>query len=101
VIGRLLAPVGYVARALEGIAAVKAVEREMRGLRDDMREVIAGVEGLREDVRSLNGGVGGIREATESLDAKIDDVSVHLQTVGALAARVGRLGARRPRGPGA
>jgi hypothetical protein len=97
-IGRLLAPIGHVARALEGIAAVTAVEREMRGLREDMREVIEGVEGLRADVRSLNGGVGGIREATESLDAKIDEVSVHLQAVGVLAGRLGRLGARRPRG---
>jgi hypothetical protein len=62
-IARLLAPARLILRSLEGIAAVASVEREMRGLRGDMREVI-------------------------------DDVSVHLESVSALTARLSRFGAR-------
>ena len=89
-VGSLLAPIGHVWRALENIATLPEIGHEMRGLRQDMREVIAGIEGLRQDVRSLASGVGGIREATESLDAKIDGVSVHLENVSTLAGRLGR-----------
>jgi hypothetical protein len=95
--GSLLSPVRHLWRALEGIEALTEIGREIRGLRSDMREVIAGVDGLRDDVRSLGGGVGGIREATESLDTKIDAVAVHLENVSTLAGRLGRFAARRTR----
>jgi hypothetical protein len=94
-IGLLLAPARQVIRLLDGIAAISSIEREMRGLRGDMREVVTGIEGLREDVRSMHAGVGRIGTATEALEAKVDEVTVHLDAVGALATRFGRFGARR------
>lgn len=96
-VGPLLAPARHVWRALDGIGTLTEIGREMRGMRRDLREVIAHIDGLRDEVRSLNGGVGGIRTATESLDSKIDAVTLNLENVSALAGRLGRLGARRTR----
>ena len=94
-IGALLLPARTAARLLDGIASISSIERELRGLRGDMREVVAGIEGLREDVRSMHSGVGRIGTATEALESKVDEVSVHIDALGALASRFGRFGARR------
>jgi len=80
---------------LAPLRAVASIEREMRGLRGDIRDVLGAVEGLRDDVRSLQGGVGRIGNATVSLESKVDDLSVHIDALGALATRFGRFGGRR------
>jgi hypothetical protein len=96
VIGALLLPARMVIRLVDGIASLSSIEREMRGLRGDMREVVSGIEGLRDDVRELGGGVGRISTSTKALETKVDGLAVHLDAVGALATRFGRFGARRP-----
>ena len=77
---------------------VRSLDREMRGLRGDMREVVDGVERLREEVHTMRRGGDGIRGATEDLDAKMEGVAASLGHIDALTARVGRIGLRRPRG---
>jgi len=64
------------------LRAIVAIEQEIRGLRDD--------------VRSLQAGVDRIGDSTVNLETKVDELGVHLDAVGALATRFGRLGARRP-----
>jgi archaellum component FlaC len=88
VIGLLLAPARAAQRVVDGLAAIGSIERELRS-------VSAGIEGLREDVRSMQGGVERIGASTEALETKVDEVTVHLEVVGALAHRFGRFGARR------
>jgi hypothetical protein len=80
---------------LAPLRAIVAIEREMRGLRGDVQDVLAGIQGLRDDVRSLHGGVGRIGDATVSLETKVDELGVHIDALGTLAGRLGRLGARR------
>jgi hypothetical protein len=87
-IGALLAP----------LRVPVSIERELRGLRGDIREVIDGIDGLRSDVRAMHGRVGRISTATEALEAKVDDLSVHIDALGSLAGRLGRFGGRRPPG---
>ena len=93
--GLVLLPARTVIRLIDGVASIASIEREMRGLRGDMRRVVEGIEGLRTDVRAMHGGVGRISTSTESLEAKVDELSVHLDAIGALATRFGRFGARR------
>jgi hypothetical protein len=84
------------ARALLApLRAIVSIEREMRGLRGDMRDVLGAIEGLREDVHQLHGGVGRIGDATVSLESKVDELGVHIDALGTLAGRLGRFGARR------
>jgi hypothetical protein len=80
---------------LAPLRAIVAIEQEMRGLRGDMRDVLGAIEGLRDDVRSLHGGVGRIGDATVNLETKVDELSVHIDALGTLAGRIGRLGVRR------
>jgi uncharacterized protein YoxC len=80
---------------LAPVRALVSIEREMRGLRGDMRDILAGIEGLREDVQTLHGGVGRIGDATVSLETKVDELAVHIDALGTLAGRLGRFGARR------
>jgi hypothetical protein len=88
--------VGDAARSLLApLRALSSIERELRGLRGDMRDVIAGIDGLREDVRAMHAGVGRIGKATEALETKVGELSVHIDALGALAGRIGRFGARR------
>jgi hypothetical protein len=91
----LLLPARTVVRVVDGVASIGAVERELRGLRGDMRQVVTGIEGLRTDVRAMHGGVGRINSSTEALETKVDELAVHLDAIGALASRFGRFGARR------
>jgi hypothetical protein len=64
-------------------------------MRSDVQGVLGAVEGLRDDVRSLNGGVGRIGDATANLEGKVDDLGVHIDALGTLAGRIGRIGVRR------
>ena len=80
---------------LAPVRALVSIEREMRGLRGDMRNILAGIEGLREDVQALHGGVGRIGDATVSLESKVDELGVHIDALGTLAGRLGRFGVRR------
>jgi uncharacterized protein YoxC len=80
---------------LAPLRALVSIEREMRGLRGDMRDVLDGINGLREDVQQLHGGVGRIGDATVNLEAKVDELGVHIDALGTLAGRLGRFGARR------
>ena len=94
--GLALLPARTIIRLVDGVASIASIEREMRGLRGDMRQVVEGIEGLRADVRSMHGGVGRIGTSTESLEAKVDELTVHLDVIGGLASRFGRFGVRRP-----
>jgi uncharacterized protein YoxC len=80
---------------LAPVRALVSIEREMRGMRADMRDVLDAVNGLREDVQSLHGGVGRIGDATVNLEAKVDELGVHIDALGTLAGRLGRFGTRR------
>lgn len=77
------------------VRALVSIERELRGMRSDLQQVLGAVEGLRDDVRSLQGGVGRIGDATVNLEDKVDGLGVHMDALGALAGRIGRLGVRR------
>jgi hypothetical protein len=83
-IGALLSP----------LTALASIERELRGMRGDVRELLGAIEGLRDDVRGLNGGVSRIGDATVSLESKVDGLTVHVDALGSLAGRIGRLGVR-------
>lgn len=87
--------------SVEALATgVASLEREFRGLRGDMREVIDGVERLRGEVRGMSDGVHGIRGATSSIEGRIDTVAESLERLDVLTARLQRLsGGRRARGP--
>ena len=65
---RARAAIGGVDRlisAVEGLAeGIASIEREMKGMRRDMREVIESVEGLRADLA----GFDDVRDATVSMD---------------------------------
>jgi hypothetical protein len=71
VIDTLLAP----------LRAITSIERELRG--------------LREDVQALQAGVGRIGDATANLEAKVDELAVNVDALGTLAGRIGRIGIRR------
>lgn len=77
------------------VRALVSIERELRGMRSDVQEVLGAIEGLRDDVRSLQGGVGRIGDATVNLEGKVDDLGVHIDALGTLAGRIGRIGVRR------
>jgi hypothetical protein len=77
------------------VRAIVAIERELRGMRGDVQELLGAVEGLRDDVRTLHGGVGRIGDATVNLEGKVDELGVHIDALGTLAGRIGRIGARR------
>lgn len=80
---------------LAPVRAIASIERELRGLRGDMRDILAGIEGLRDDVQALHGGVGRIGDATVNLETKVDELGVHIDALGTLAGRLGRFGTRR------
>ncbi|MCW3039886.1 MAG: hypothetical protein JWM31_1791 [Solirubrobacterales bacterium] len=77
---------------------VTHMEREMRGMRADLAEVIGELEGIRDlnhhltiigdAVVDMNGGVATMSTNVEALNGSIDNID-------ALAARLGRLSGRR------
>jgi chromosome segregation ATPase len=90
------------------VDGVRAMERELTGMRRDVRALGTKVDGLRGDVQTMHAGVGGIRDATESLDERFHEVpdrlarveerigglAISMESVDALAARLGRFGRR-------
>jgi len=90
------------------VDGVRAMERELIGMRRDVRALGKKVDGLRGDVQTMHTGVGGIRHATESLDRQFHEVpdrlasvderigrlAGSLEAVDALAMRLGRFGRR-------
>lgn len=100
--GRVVVDVARrVERLLQSVEAlaggVQSMEREFRGLRTDMREVIDGVERLRGEVRSMGDGVHGIRGATDAIEGRIDGVAESLERLDVLTARLARFGGKRTR----
>lgn len=83
-VDRLISAVGGLA---EGITSI---EREMKGMRRDMRRVIDSVEGLRADLA----GFEDVRDATVSMDNGVKELSSSLDGVNALFARYPRLTGR-------
>jgi hypothetical protein len=93
------------------VVGVRAMERELTGMRRDVRALGKKVDGLRGDVQGMHAGVDGIRAATESLDqrfpevpdrlARVDEgivgLATSLESVDALVGRLGRLGRRSRR----
>jgi uncharacterized protein YoxC len=74
--------------AVEGLAAgIGSIEREMKGMRRDMRQVINSVEGLREDLE----GFDDIRAATVSMDREVKELGQGLDGVNNLLDRYPRL----------
>ena len=90
------------------VKGVRAMERELTGMRRDVRALGKKIDGLRGDVQTMHAGVGGIRDATESLDRQFHEVpdrlasvdqrigglAGSLESVDALAMRLGRFGRR-------
>ncbi len=70
---------------------IASIEREMRGMRRDMRQVIDSVEGLREDLA----GFDDIRGATTSMDREVQELGRSLDHVNALFERYPRLTGRQ------
>jgi outer membrane murein-binding lipoprotein Lpp len=70
--------------------SIASMERDMRGMRNDLQSAVASIEALRGDVRGLDGSVQGIREATESLEAKVDELGGSLKRIDALVPRITR-----------
>jgi hypothetical protein len=66
---------------LAPLRALTSIERELRG--------------LREDVQALQAGVGRIGDATVNLESKVDQLAGHVDALGTLAGRIGRIGVRR------
>lgn len=95
-LGALERPVKEAIRRLDRIltsleslgGSIAVIEREMTGMRADLREVIGTLEHLRGDVNGLNGSVNGIREATEALEEQVVGLDAHLQGVGKTLRRV-------------
>jgi chromosome segregation ATPase len=93
------------------VAGVRAMERELSGMRRDVRALGKKVDGLRGDVQAMHAGVDGIRDATQSLDQRFHEVpdrlarveegigglATSLESVDALAARLGRFARRNRR----
>ena len=69
-------------RVITGILpALDGIAREFRGLREDMRDVIDGVEQLRVEVRELQTGIGTIAEATVNLDDRVTPLPTTLDSI--------------------
>jgi chromosome segregation ATPase len=68
--------------------SIKNIERDMTGMRSDLREVIGTLESLRGDVTRLDGSVEGIRAATVSLEDQVIGLAEHLEGVGKTLQRV-------------
>ncbi len=66
---------------------ITSIEREMRGMRRDMREVIDSVEGLRGDLA----GFAELREATVTMSEDVKDLAIGLDGLNALLDRYPRL----------
>lgn len=108
VISRLEAALDHLEDLVEG---VRAMQRELVGMRRDVRTLGKKVDGLRGDVQTMHAGVDGIRAATESLDERFPEVpgrlagveerigglATSMESVDALAARLGRFGRRNRR----
>ena len=74
--------------AVEGLAeGITSIEREMKGMRRDMRQVIDSVEGLRNDLA----GFDDIRAATTSMDREVQAMHQSLDGVNNLLDRYPRL----------
>jgi methyl-accepting chemotaxis protein len=81
---------------------VANMEREMRGMRADLADVIGELEGVRggvgllgTSVDAMSDGVGGIRSATETLDSRVGNLNKSIENIDALASRFSRFGGRR------
>jgi hypothetical protein len=90
--------VDRVLSTVENLATgVVSMEKELRAMRRDMREVVDGVDRLGDEVRGMRTGVDGIRGSTESLDGRLDGVAGSLERIDHLAGRLGRFGGGRAR----
>ena len=70
--------------------SIASIERDMRGVRRDLQETVAGIEALRDDVRRLDGSVGGIRDATVSLEEQVVSLGHSLRRIDSLVPRLSR-----------
>ena len=70
--------------------SIASIERDMRGMRDDLQQAVAGIEALRGDVRSLEGSVTGIREATTALQDEVVLLGKSLKRIDSLVPRLSR-----------
>jgi hypothetical protein len=96
------------------VDGVLAMQKELAGMRRDVKALGNRVDGLRGDVQAMHAGVGGIRGATESLDQRFHEVPEKLnaveerlgsltgtlESVDALASRFGRFGRRNRKARG-
>ena len=70
--------------------SIASIERDMRALRRELHDVVAGIEALRADVRGLDGAVAGIRDSTVSLEAQVVSVGASLRRLDSLVPRLSR-----------
>jgi methyl-accepting chemotaxis protein len=98
-VGSTLGRLGRTLDHLDDMAdGVTAMEREMRGMRADLAEVIGELEGIRDlntrlhvigdSVIDMNTGVSAMSANVEALNSSIDNID-------ALAAKFARFGGRR------
>lgn len=103
---RALASVGHaVARLqrtldnLDDMAdGVTQMEREMRGMRADLAEVIGELEGIRDlntQLHVIGDSVGEMNGGVATMGASVDSLNTSIDNIDALAARFARFSGRR------
>ena len=66
-------------RSLETVGtALGSIDREMKGMRGDLREVRDRLDGLRADVQGMDRSVIGIRDATVALEEQVGGLDEHM-----------------------
>ena len=70
--------------------SIASIERDMRAMRKELQQAVAGIEHLRGDVQNLDGNVSGIETATVTLQDEVVNLGKSLKRIDALVPRIGR-----------
>ena len=70
--------------------SIASIERDMRGVRQDLQKAVAGIDSLRVDVQNLDRSVEGISDATVALESQVVDLGKSLKRIDSLVPRLGR-----------
>ncbi|WP_354698236.1 hypothetical protein DSM112329_03902 [Paraconexibacter sp. AEG42_29] len=77
---------------------VTAMEREMRGMRADLAEVIGELEGIRDlntRLHLIGDSVVDMNDGVKTMGASVDSLNTSIDNIDALAAKFARFGGRR------
>jgi hypothetical protein len=102
---RLLARLAQALTALDDIArGVEAMHAEFVGMRADILVLDERVEGLRQEMHGFRTevvppveDVSPMRASVDALEARVEGLTRQLESVDALAGRIGRIAVRRPK----